>query len=67
MNNQLFAPTFCYRLIRCAIRLGSTRAWFEHDADNARQWLIDHHQLTTDGRWLPPDVDPMGGVSCRAD
>lgn len=50
-----------------SFRLGSTRAWFEHDADNARQWLIDHHQLTTDGRWLPPDVDPMGGVSCRAD
>ncbi len=22
-----------------SFRLGSTRAWFEHDADNARQWL----------------------------
>ena len=23
-------------------RLGSTRAWFEHDAGDARQWLLDH-------------------------
>lgn len=25
-----------------SFRLGSTRAWFEQDADDARQWLIDH-------------------------
>lgn len=23
-------------------RLGSTRAWFEHDAEDARAWLIEH-------------------------
>jgi hypothetical protein len=23
-------------------RLGSARAWFERDADDARQWLIAH-------------------------
>lgn len=23
-------------------RLGSAKAWFEHDAEDARQWLIDH-------------------------
>lgn len=50
-----------------SFRLGSTRAWFEHDAENARQWLIDHRQLTPDGRWLPPDTNQAGGVSCRAD
>jgi len=26
-------------------RLGSTRAWFEHDAEDARQWLAQHHLL----------------------
>ena len=26
-------------------RLGSTRAWFEHDADDARQWLSDRGLL----------------------
>jgi len=25
-------------------RLGSAKAWFEHDADDARQWLT-HHQI----------------------
>ena len=25
-------------------RLGSTRAWFEHDASDARQWLLDHRR-----------------------
>ncbi|MDF1589132.1 MAG: hypothetical protein P1P93_08275 [Gammaproteobacteria bacterium] len=24
-------------------RLGSAKAWFEHDADDARQWLQSHH------------------------
>jgi hypothetical protein len=50
-----------------SFRLGSTRAWFEQDADNARQWLIDHRLLTADGRWAPPGTDSVGGVSCRAD
>jgi hypothetical protein len=50
-----------------SFRLGSTRAWFEHDAGNARQWLIDRGLLTADGEWLPPDTDREGGVSCRAD
>ena len=27
-------------------RLGSARAWFEHDAENARTWLIEHGLLT---------------------
>jgi hypothetical protein len=27
-------------------RLGSARAWFEHDAEDARQWLLDHNLLT---------------------
>jgi hypothetical protein len=26
-------------------RLGSTRAWFERDAEDAREWLIEHHLL----------------------
>ena len=25
-----------------SFRLGSTRAWFEGDAGDARQWLLDH-------------------------
>ena len=50
-----------------SFRLGSTRAWFEQDAENARRWLIDHHLLTADGGWLPPGTDPSRGVSCRAD
>lgn len=30
-------------------RLGSARAWFEHDAENARTWLIEHKLLTPTG------------------
>ena len=26
-------------------RLGSTRAWFEQDADDARQWLVERGLL----------------------
>jgi hypothetical protein len=26
-------------------RLGSARAWFEHDAEDARAWLVAHSQL----------------------
>jgi hypothetical protein len=28
-------------------RLGSSKAWFEHDAEDARQWLIDHRIIDT--------------------
>ncbi|MHC1479662.1 hypothetical protein ACYJW8_05380 [Frateuria aurantia] len=28
-----------------SFRLGSTRAWFEQDADNARRWLLDRGLL----------------------
>lgn len=28
-----------------SFRLGSTRAWFEHDAMDARSWLSQHHLL----------------------
>jgi hypothetical protein len=31
-------------------RLGSARAWFEHDADDARAWLERHGLLDADGR-----------------
>jgi hypothetical protein len=30
-------------------RLGSARAWFEQDAENARDWLIEHGLLTAAG------------------
>ena len=29
-------------------RLGSTRAWFERDAGDARQWLLDHRRPILD-------------------
>ena len=31
-------------------RLGSARAWFENDAEDARQWLQHHNLLDPDGR-----------------
>ena len=31
-------------------RLGSTRAWFEHDADDARAWLKRHGLIDAAGR-----------------
>jgi hypothetical protein len=31
-----------------SFRLGSTRSWFEHDAGDARKWLIDHRLLDAD-------------------
>lgn len=36
-------------------RLGSARAWFEYDADDARRWLIDKGLLDAAGRltWRP--------------
>ena len=30
-------------------RLGSSQAWFENDAEDARRWLIDHQLLTEQG------------------
>lgn len=32
-----------------SFRLGSARAWFERDAENARDWLIAHRLLTPEG------------------
>lgn len=32
-----------------SFRLGSTRAWFEEDAEDARAWLVEHGLLTLDG------------------
>lgn len=37
-------------------RLGSTRAWFEQDADNARSWLVEHHLLSADGTLAAPPL-----------
>jgi hypothetical protein len=32
-----------------SFRLGSARAWFEQDAENARDWLVARGLLTKDG------------------
>jgi hypothetical protein len=32
-----------------SFRLGSTRAWFEHDAADARLWLLDAGLTAVDG------------------
>ena len=32
-----------------SFRLGSTRAWFEQDAENARAWLVEHGLLKQSG------------------
>jgi hypothetical protein len=32
-----------------SFRLGSARAWFEQDAENARDWLVSRGLLTKDG------------------
>ncbi|HEX7731414.1 MAG TPA: hypothetical protein VF415_02130 [Rhodanobacter sp.] len=39
-----------------SFRLGSTRAWFEQDAGNARCWLVERGLLSPDGA-LPAAVD----------
>ena len=33
-----------------SFRLGSCRAWFEHDAEDARAWLQQHQLLDQDGQ-----------------
>jgi hypothetical protein len=33
-----------------SFRLGSTRAWFEQDAEDARAWLARHAVIAADGR-----------------
>ena len=37
-----------------SFRLGSTRAWFEIDAENARLWLVDRGLIDTAGSLLFP-------------
>lgn len=37
-----------------SFRLGSTAAWFAEDAENARQWLIEHRLLDEQGRPVFP-------------
>lgn len=37
-------------------RLGSAKAWFEHDADDARQWLQSHHII---------DIEQLPTWHCR--
>jgi len=39
-----------------SFRLGSTRAWFEGDAENARLWLIERGLLDGGGFLVFPDV-----------
>lgn len=33
-----------------SFRLGSTRKWFEEDAEDARQWLLEHQLITPDNK-----------------
>ena len=35
-----------------SFRLGSTRAWFEEDAENARHWLVERGLIDGDGALL---------------
>lgn len=37
-----------------SFRLGSTAAWFAQDAENARQWLVEHDLLDERGRPVFP-------------
>ena len=42
-------------------RLGSARRWFEEDAQDARQWLLDRALITPDGRPARPGEVPSAG------
>ena len=33
-----------------SFRLGSTRSWFESDADDAQQFLLNHHLISASGK-----------------
>jgi hypothetical protein len=33
-----------------SFRLGSSAAWFEHDAEDARAWLLTHYLITPQGQ-----------------
>ena len=33
-----------------SFRLGSSAAWFDHDAEDARAWLLDHYLITPQGQ-----------------
>ncbi len=44
-----------------SFRLGSTRAWFREDAEDARQFLIDHGLITDDDAITFALRDPAGG------
>ena len=33
-----------------SFRLGSAQAWFEADAEDAREWLLQHELITTDNK-----------------
>ena len=46
-RDQLFADMDAWGY---SFRLGSTRAWFEQDAEDARDWLIQHGLTSKDGR-----------------
>lgn len=37
-----------------SFRLGSARAWFEQDAEDARRWLLGHHLIDSNNRptWI---------------
>lgn len=35
-----------------SFRLGSTAAWFAHDAEDAQAWLVSHNLLTSEGNPL---------------
>ncbi|MEE4637824.1 MAG: hypothetical protein V2J42_03710 [Wenzhouxiangella sp.] len=35
-----------------SFRLGSARAWFEQDAEDARTWLVERRIISAEGRYL---------------
>lgn len=54
--SELYAPMGKQRMFfdmdswGYSFRLGSSRAWFEEDADDARCWLIDHGLLDSENQ-----------------